>query len=74
MKNTKFLDAEEIALEEVNDEWVSVTLAGEKFVMDVDTLYDISFRFAALLAHMEQREEEAGEQALTCAECAGKIH
>lgn len=62
MKNTKFLDAEEIALEEVSDEWISVTLAGEKFVMDVDTLYDISFRFAALLAHIERREEDACEE------------
>ena len=58
MKSTKFLDAEEIALEEVNDEWVSVTMAGEKFVMDVDTLYDISFRFASLLVHLEQKQEE----------------
>ncbi len=71
MKNTKFLDAEEIALEEVNNEWVSVTMAGEKYVFDMDTLYDISFRFASFLAYLEQREEE-GET--VCADCAGKVH
>lgn len=73
MKSTKFLDAEEIALEEVNNEWVSVTLAGEKYVFDMDTLYDISFRFASFLAYLEQREEEHGTESV-CADCAGKVH
>ena len=74
MKNTKFLDAEEIVLEEVNNEWVSVTMAGEKYVMDMDTLYDLSFRFASFLAFLESREECAAVSASACVACEGKLH
>jgi hypothetical protein len=75
MKNVKFLEAEEISLDEVNGEFVSVKLAGEKFVIDVDTLYDMSFRFAEMLAKIESREEEASEDGLAaCAECCGNLH
>lgn len=73
MKNTKFLEAEEIALEEVNNEFVSVTMAGEKYVFDKDTLYDISFRFASFLAYLEQKEEQEADQ--ICADCSRtKVH
>lgn len=75
MKNAKFLEAEEISLDEVNGEFVTVKLAGEKFVIDVDTLYDMSFRFAEMLAKIESREEEAANEGeLACAECCGKLH
>ncbi|WP_374033882.1 hypothetical protein ACES2I_14730 [Bdellovibrio bacteriovorus] len=67
MKTTKFIEAEQIAFEEVAENWVSVKFGDEKFVIDVDTLFDLSFRCASFLAQVEAKEEEQAELQGTCA-------
>ena len=62
-KNSRLLEAEDISLDEISDNWVSVGLGAEKFVIDMDTLYDLSFRFAAFLAYLENKQEEKIAQA-----------
>lgn len=74
MKNVKFLESEEIILDEVNGEFVAIKLAGEKFVIDTDTLHDLTFRFAQMLAHIEAQESSLGEDGMVCAECSGNLH
>ncbi|UOF01115.1 hypothetical protein [Bdellovibrio reynosensis] len=69
---TKFVEAENIAFEEVAENLVSMKLNDEKFVFDMDTLYDLAFRSAAFLAFLEGKEEEqmaaieAGEAQCLC--------
>lgn len=58
MKATKFVEAENIAFEEISESLVSLKLNEEKFVIDMDTLYDLAFRSAAFLAFLENKEEE----------------
>lgn len=62
-KPSRLVEAEDISLEEISDNWVSVGLGAEKFVIDMDTLYDLSFRFAAFLALLENKQEEKIAQA-----------
>jgi len=62
-KTSRFIEAEDISLDEISDNWVSVGLGAEKFVIDMDTLYDLSFRFAAFLAFLENKQEEKMAQA-----------
>jgi hypothetical protein len=62
-KTSRFIEAEDISLDEISDNWVSVGLGAEKFVIDMDTLYDLSFRFAAFLAFLENKQEEKMTQA-----------
>lgn len=62
-KPSRLVEAEDISLEEISDNWVSVGLGAEKFVIDMDTLYDLSFRFAAFLAFLENKQEEKMAQA-----------
>ncbi|NUN05468.1 MAG: hypothetical protein HUU57_06885 [Bdellovibrio sp.] len=61
MKTAKIIAAEQIAFEEVTEEFVALKLHDEKFVIDMDTLYDLAFRSAAFLAFLEERELERGE-------------
>lgn len=58
MKTSKFIEAEQIAFEEITESWVAVKFGDEKFVIDMDTLYDLAFRSASFLAYLESREEE----------------
>lgn len=62
-KPSRLVEAEDISLEEVSDNWVSVGMGSEKFVIDMDTLYDLSFRFASFLAFLESKQEEKMAQA-----------
>lgn len=65
MKTSKFIEAEQIAFEEVADNWVAVKFGDEKFVIDVDTLFDLSFRCASFLAQVESQEEQR-----VCSSCS----
>lgn len=67
MKTTKFIEADQIAFEEVAENWISVKFGDEKYVIDVDTLFDLSFRCASFLALVESKEEERAEMQGTCA-------
>ena len=70
VKDVKFVSSEQITMEEVNEDWISVTIRGEKFVFDADTLCELSFSFAAMLAKVEERQELGG----LCGNCAGNVH
>ena len=75
MKNVKFLDAEEITLDAVQGEFVALQFGNEKFVIDTETLHDLTFRFAEMLAKVENKAEQASQDGLTvCSECCGKLH
>ena len=69
MKKVSFIEAEQIGFEEIDNDLVAIKMADEKFMIDVDTLYDLAFRCAAFLAHIESREEEQAAQLDACAEC-----
>lgn len=56
---TKILDPEKVVLEETGGEWLTLKIADQKYVMDMDTLIDLSFRCAAFLSYLEQKEEDA---------------
>ncbi len=58
MKASKFIKAEQIGFDEITNDWVAVKFGDEKFVIDMDTLYDLVFRSASFLAYLENREEE----------------
>lgn len=58
MEKSKFIEAEQIAFEEVSEDWVAVKFGDEKYVIDVDTLFDLSFRCASFLAYLEKQEEQ----------------
>ena len=66
MKTSKFIEAEQIAFEEVAEDWVAVKFGDEKFVIDVDTLFDLSFRCASFLAYIENQEEQRA--------CSSNLH
>lgn len=72
MKTSKFIEAEQIAFEEVTADWVSLKLGDEKFVIDMDTLYDLAFRSAAFLAYLEQQEEQS--PCTSCEHSEIKVH
>lgn len=69
MKKVTFIEAEQIGFEEIDNDLVAIKMGDEKFMIDSDTLYDLAFRCAAFLAHIESREEETAAQAEACAEC-----
>ncbi|AHI06778.1 hypothetical protein BDW_11390 [Bdellovibrio bacteriovorus W] len=58
MKTTKLLDTEQIVFQEVSTEWISLELAGERFVLDVDTLHELAFRSASFLSLIESQCSE----------------
>ncbi len=68
MKKATFIEAEQIGFEEIDNDLVALKLADEKFLIDLDTFYDLAFRCAAFLAHIESRQEEASPVE-TCSEC-----
>lgn len=72
MKTSKFIEAEQIAFEEVTTDWVALKLGDEKFVIDMDTLYDLAFRSAAFLSYLEGREEQ--QAACPCENLEVKVH
>lgn len=55
MKTTKLLDTEQIVFQEVSTEWISLELAGERFVLDIDTLHELAFRSASFLSLLESQ-------------------
>ena len=61
MKNAKFIKEEDVGFEEVSENWVALKFGNEKFVMDMDTLIDLSFRCASFLAYLEGKEESGLE-------------
>jgi hypothetical protein len=78
MKNAKFVEAEQVSLEQIDSEWLRLKLADKSFVIDVDTLYDLTFRCAQLLAKLEEQEEILAEEEelppqAVCL-CGGKVH
>lgn len=72
-KSSQFIEAEQIAFEEVSDNWVALKLGDEKFVMDLDTLTDLTFRCASFLAYLESKEEEQTYSSCPCA-VEAKVH
>lgn len=62
MKTSKLIAAEQIAFEEVTEEFVALKLNDEKFVINMDTLCDLAFRSAAFLAFLEEKELEREER------------
>ncbi|WII72903.1 hypothetical protein QJS83_03335 [Bdellovibrio sp. 22V] len=72
MKTTKFIEAEQIAFEEVSENWVAVKFGEEKYVIDVDTLFDLSFRCASFLAYLENQEEQ--KLCSSCEHSDSKVH
>ncbi len=68
MKKATFIEAEQIGFEEIDNDLVALKLADEKFLIDVDTFYDLAFRCAAFLAHIESRQEEV-IPVEACSEC-----
>lgn len=76
-KSAKILDAETIGFDEVGDEWLSLNLGGEKYVMDLDNLIDLSFRCASFVAFLESKEESslnASETQCGCLSTKYSIH
>jgi hypothetical protein len=69
MKKVTFIEAEQIGFEEIDNDLVALKLADEKFLIDVDTFYDLAFRCAAFLAHIESRPEEEATPVEACSEC-----
>ncbi|MNL46172.1 hypothetical protein D3C87_1688590 [compost metagenome] len=58
MKQYKFIEAEQISLEELSENLVSLKMGEEKLLIDTDTLYDMAFRFASFLTYLENRPEQ----------------
>lgn len=56
MKKVKLIEADEISFDEISENLVSLNMKDEKFVIDMDTLYDLAFRCASFLAYLENRE------------------
>lgn len=76
-KSAKLLEAEAIGFDEVGDEWLSLNLGGEKYVMDLDTLIDLSFRCASFLSYLESKQENSLEVLEThcgCYSTKGSLH
>ena len=63
------IEAEQIGFEELGEDLVAVKMADQKFVIDMDTLYDLAFRCAAFLAYIENREEDGEQQASASSDC-----
>ncbi|KHD89550.1 MAG: hypothetical protein OM95_02930 [Bdellovibrio sp. ArHS] len=72
MKKAKFVKAEQIAFEEVSDSYAAIKFGDEKFVIDMDTLYDLTFRAAAFLTHLEERADTVEAKVEKSPECACK--
>ncbi|MNK11895.1 hypothetical protein D3C87_299460 [compost metagenome] len=64
MKKMSFIEAEQIGLEEISENLVSIKMGEEKFLIDMDTLYDVAFRCASFLAYLENREDEQAQETL----------
>ena len=47
-----------VQLEEAGDQWLTLKIADQKFVMDMDTLIDLSFRCASFLSYLESKENK----------------
>ena len=58
MKQYQFVEAEQIGLEEISENLVSLKMGEEKFLIDTDTLYDLAFLFASFMSYLENRPEE----------------
>ena len=71
MKGAQFISFEQIVLDELNESWITLTIKGEKYVFDADTLCDLSFAFAQALAVIESQEEEKSQ---LCESCASSLH
>lgn len=63
----KRIDAEKISLEDLGSEEIALSFGGEKFLIDQDTLCDLTYRMAAMLSYLENQEE-------ACANCRGALH
>lgn len=74
MKTSKFIEAEQIAFEEITESWVAVKFGDEKFVIDMDTLYDLAFRSASFLAYLEAQEEQQAGCACEAVPAELKVH
>ncbi|WP_415063375.1 hypothetical protein [Bdellovibrio sp.] len=57
MKKAQFVEANQIGFEELTENLVVLNLNGEKFVMDTDTMIDLTFRCAAFLTYLEGKEK-----------------
>lgn len=65
MKKAQFIEANRIDFEELTENLVVLKLNGEKFVMDTDTMIDLTFRCAAFLTYLEGKEKiEVNERSL----------
>ena len=74
MKTSKFIEADQIAFEEIAESWVAVKFGEEKFVIDMDALYDLAFRSASFLAYLESREAEQSSCVCENAPADLKVH
>ena len=76
MKKVTFIEAEQIGFEEIDKDLVAIKMADEKFMINMDTLYDLAFRCASFLAYLENREQQdaAGSEMLEgCNECGENL-
>lgn len=69
-KSAKLLEMDDIGFDEIDGEWLAIKFGNEKFVMDIDTLIDLSFRCAAFLSFLENKKDDIVEDAETQCSCA----
>ncbi|WP_413290268.1 hypothetical protein [Bdellovibrio sp. HCB337] len=69
MKKSQFIKEEEISFEELSENWVSLKFGNDRFVMDTDTLIDLSFRCASFLAYLEGKEQNSISENLEACNC-----
>jgi hypothetical protein len=55
---TSLLDEQDIQFSQISEEWVSLVIQGQKFILDLDTLYDVAIKAAKALADTEDLQQE----------------
>ena len=54
---TSLLDEQDIQFDQISSEWVSLVIQGQKFILDLDTLYDVALKAAKALADTEDLQQ-----------------
>ncbi len=55
---TSLLDEQDIQFNQISSDWVSLNIQGQKFILDLDTLYDVAIKAAKALAETEDLQLE----------------
>lgn len=58
---TSLLEEQDIQFHQISDEWVSLVIQGKSFVMDLDTLYEMTLKAAKVLAESESFQYESAQ-------------